>query len=69
MLITLLRMGLPKNTILEDFCTSEGYENLNFTLITLQDLSNLDQFHGNHDIDKTKSDIENVCDLMERTEF
>ncbi|XP_059080840.1 uncharacterized protein LOC131878744 [Tigriopus californicus] len=69
MLISLLQAGIPKKTVLEQYCSFENYSNMNQKLITSMDLRNLEKLHVNNGIDLKKSDFENICDLMERPDF
>ncbi|TRY69194.1 hypothetical protein TCAL_16511 [Tigriopus californicus] len=69
MLQALYTAGIPKKTVLEQYCSFENYSNMNQKLITSMDLRNLEKLHVNNGIDLKKSDFENICDLMERPDF
>lgn len=65
-LISLLKLGLTKETILSRYCNSTDIESQENKLVTLQDLSNLEQRYVNGGIDRNKSVIENMCVFLEQ---
>lgn len=69
MLIALLEAGVPKSTILEQYCSFESYENINQKIITTLDLRNIERRHVFNGIDRNKSDHENICKLFELSGF
>lgn len=68
-LISLLRAGVPKSIIIERYCSQDTYKNVDSKLLTMQDLRNLERKFGNNGIDLTKSDIENLCEILEEDGF
>lgn len=68
-LISLLKAGVPKTTILERYCSSNNYSNVKSKLITMQDLVNFERLYVDLEIDPKLSDFENICTTAERTEF
>lgn len=67
--ISMLNLGLSKDTILQRFCNSDRFESLHSKVTTLQDLRNLERLYVDTGLDREKSDIENVCKFLERKEF
>lgn len=63
---TLLKSGVPKATILNQYCSSNSFETES-KLITMQDLVNLERLDVRGD--DNLSEFENVCVEMERKEF
>lgn len=69
MLTALLEAGIPKNTILERYCSFENYKDIDEKIITSLDLRNIERNHVNKGIDRSKMDYENLCQLFEASDF
>ncbi|TRY80496.1 hypothetical protein TCAL_13162 [Tigriopus californicus] len=67
--ISLLNLGLSKDTILKRYCNSHQFNTLDSKVTTLQDLRNLERIYVNSGLDRNKTDVENVRTFLERSNF